>query len=391
MVGQGGADIAIAKLALMNGQALAKAYVPLPAGATAVYTSSSTVHHYRFPDWLGSSRVSALATGTSHLYFDGAYAPYGESYATTGTSDFSFTEQNQDTNYNLYDFPFREYDYGLQGRWTSPDPAGLAAVNSMNPQSWNRYTYALSDPTGFVDPTGLFGEPAGCAPNHLNRRREMVYVSSDCVCIWDSMVCAVLAGAGGVPGVGGGTSGGGGSAGGPTSSTTTTQGGTLGADSLIGKLPCIPAEDVPFIQQALLDLFNSTFGTHLILGIDAEGTVASNGTVTVRIPIGSDIPVSQIPSGAGPPGDHPDYGHGIRFPISLPGSPADQGHIVFNTGGAPNTIKNAEIHGDIGGPKGEVLDLFTKALWRHVGQMIRENTTQRNPGCPVKFADSGLF
>ena len=42
-----------------------------------------------------------------------------------------------------------------QGRWLSPDPAGLAAANPANPQSWNRYAYVLNSPMGLVDPSGL--------------------------------------------------------------------------------------------------------------------------------------------------------------------------------------------------------------------------------------------
>ena len=48
----------------------------------------------------------------------------------------NFTGMSQDTASNVYDFPMREY--GIQGRWTSPDPAGLAAVNPMDPPTWNR-------------------------------------------------------------------------------------------------------------------------------------------------------------------------------------------------------------------------------------------------------------
>jgi hypothetical protein len=40
-------------------------------------------------------------------------------------------------------------------RFSSPDPAGLAAVDPSNPQSWNRYAYVSNNPSGFIDPTGL--------------------------------------------------------------------------------------------------------------------------------------------------------------------------------------------------------------------------------------------
>jgi hypothetical protein len=37
----------------------------------------------------------------------------------------------------------------------SSDPAGLAAVDPSNPQTWNRYAYVTNNPASFVDPTGM--------------------------------------------------------------------------------------------------------------------------------------------------------------------------------------------------------------------------------------------
>ena len=143
------------KFALMSGQTATKVFAPLSGGATAVYTSSG-LSYYRHPDWLGSSRVASTPTQT--LYYDGAYAPFGENYAETGTTDRNFTGQNQDLTPGatapLYDFPYREY-HSTQGRRVSPDPAGVAAVDPTNPQSWNRYGYGLNNPCGVVDPLGL--------------------------------------------------------------------------------------------------------------------------------------------------------------------------------------------------------------------------------------------
>ncbi len=50
---------------------------------------------------------------------------------------------------------YREYSSG-QGRWISPDPAGLAAVSLTNPQSWNRYAYVANNPLALTDPLGLY-------------------------------------------------------------------------------------------------------------------------------------------------------------------------------------------------------------------------------------------
>jgi RHS repeat-associated protein len=148
-----------AKLALMSGtggQTLQRAFVPLPGQATAVY-SSSGLDHYRHSDWLGSARLTSSPTRT--VVSTNAYAPFGETYAQFGTPDLSFTGQNQDTVSGDYDFLAREYS--IQGRWPSPDPAGLDAVDPTNPQSWNRYAYVVDDPLYLVDPTGMFYGPCG--------------------------------------------------------------------------------------------------------------------------------------------------------------------------------------------------------------------------------------
>jgi RHS repeat-associated protein len=123
------------KLALVNVQSgvrtLAKAFAPLPGGGTAVYNSSGLAW-YRHADWLGSSRIASTAGGT--MYYDGAYSPMGEMMAEAGTQDRNFTGQNADLAPDLFDFQYRDY-HPIHGRWLSPDPAGIGAVDPTNPQS----------------------------------------------------------------------------------------------------------------------------------------------------------------------------------------------------------------------------------------------------------------
>jgi RHS repeat-associated protein len=142
------------KFAIMNGSTLTKAFVPLTGGSQAVYTSSGLAY-YRHSDWIGSSRFASTSTRT--MYYDGAYAPFGEAYAQTGTADLSFTGMNQDTVANLFDFPAREFN-DIHGRWPSPDPAGLSAVHLRDPQTWNRYAYVSNNPLRITDPSGLCGD-----------------------------------------------------------------------------------------------------------------------------------------------------------------------------------------------------------------------------------------
>jgi RHS repeat-associated protein len=141
------------KLAKVSGTTLVKAFVALPGGAKAIYTSSGLAY-FRHSDWLGSSRLTSTATAPTSMYSSTAYAPFGEQYATAGTGDASFTGQDQDTVSTLYDFPARRQSPS-QGRWLSPDPAGRRAATPANPQSWNRYAYVQNNPLALIDPLGL--------------------------------------------------------------------------------------------------------------------------------------------------------------------------------------------------------------------------------------------
>jgi RHS repeat-associated protein len=142
------------KFALMNGQTVKQYFVPMAGGLQAVFNGSG-LQYYRHADWLGSSRFASTPAGG--VYYDTAYSPFGYAYAEKGTSDRSFTGQTQDTTVGLYDFLFRLQNPS-QGRWLVPDPAGLAAVDPSNPQTWNRYAYVGNNPTGAIDPAGLCGE-----------------------------------------------------------------------------------------------------------------------------------------------------------------------------------------------------------------------------------------
>ena len=137
--------------------------------ATGSYNASANLENHNNTTWLMQMATFKATTspGTS-VYADLAYAPYGEGYSPSGSSDASFTGQNSDMVANLYDFMFREY-HSSQGRWVSPDPAGLAATDPMNPQTWNRYAYVAGNPVLNVDPLGLlnpnFGFGNGCSVN----------------------------------------------------------------------------------------------------------------------------------------------------------------------------------------------------------------------------------
>jgi len=139
---------------LFKGQVARRGWFNLPGGGNAIYDSAQGgLINYNHPDHLGSAR---LESSPSRAFISSqAYAPFGEPYALSpGAGGFIFTGQTQQFDLDIYDFPARQYSD--RGRWVSPDPAGLAAVDATNPQSWNRYAYVVNNPLGLTDPLGLY-------------------------------------------------------------------------------------------------------------------------------------------------------------------------------------------------------------------------------------------
>ena len=133
-------------------------FMPMVNGMVEVFNSSGE-QYIRHADWLGSSRLAT--DGNGNAVYSVAHAPYGETYAEKGTLSRFFTGQTQDVIQGptgIYDFLFREYTAG-GGRWMVPDPAGLAAVDPTNPQTWNRYAYVGNNPLSNVDGLGLIIKP----------------------------------------------------------------------------------------------------------------------------------------------------------------------------------------------------------------------------------------
>ena len=108
-------------------------------------------------------RVAHSPVSTT-AYQSVAYAPYGEDYAKSGQAyDLSFTGHTADGISVTYNFMFRDYS-AIYGRWYSPDPAGLSAVDPTNPQTWNRYAYVGDNPMTATGKPGKTWGQTGCSP-----------------------------------------------------------------------------------------------------------------------------------------------------------------------------------------------------------------------------------
>jgi len=77
--------------------------------------------------------------------------PYGESWYNASGDKLIFTSYERDSE-SGNDYARARYYVNRLARFSSTDPVGGSAAN---PQSLNRYTYALSAPIGLVDPTGM--------------------------------------------------------------------------------------------------------------------------------------------------------------------------------------------------------------------------------------------
>ncbi len=111
----------------------------------------TTWERYAHTNALGS--VAALTDVNGNLYQDTVYDPWGRFWEYSGTmEEYQFAGmQDRDTETGLDPTPNRMFS-GQFGRWLSPDPL---AGDITNPQSLNRYAYALNNPTTNTDPTGL--------------------------------------------------------------------------------------------------------------------------------------------------------------------------------------------------------------------------------------------
>ncbi len=111
----------------------------------------SKIYFYH-PDGLGSTAMVTDEQG--NVVYQAEHVPYGAIAQQTGTYTpaHRFTGQRQDSANGLILFPARPYDPQL-GRFLQPDPF---VQNPSSPQTLNRYTYVLNNPTNLTDPSGNF-------------------------------------------------------------------------------------------------------------------------------------------------------------------------------------------------------------------------------------------
>ena len=142
-----------------------------------MYNGSGVLFQYNHGDWVGSARLFSTTNRTAIAAM--SYAPFGEGYAGgqqwiqfTGAGEAWTVADNENQSGSLEDFTFRRYS-PVQGRWISPDPAGMGAADPTNPQSWNRYAYVMNNPLSNIDPLGL----QDCTMDGVDATCDMVFAT----------------------------------------------------------------------------------------------------------------------------------------------------------------------------------------------------------------------
>jgi RHS repeat-associated protein len=126
------------------------------AGLTVWSEAVGSTGRFLFHDHLGSVRLIGDAAG--NLKDDYDYRPFGAVVADYGAAPtnnhYTFTGYESDQSESGTDYAdFRNLSTSMS-RFNRPDPYD-GSYDPNNPQSLNRYSYALNNPLSYVDPLGL--------------------------------------------------------------------------------------------------------------------------------------------------------------------------------------------------------------------------------------------
>jgi len=118
------------------------------------YTSGNATLKYYLTDHLGST-IGVVDATFANVLEDSDYYPYGREIAvvSSDSNHYKFTGKERDAETG-YDYFGARYDASSMGRFMVPDPL-MASAKVWDPQTWNRYAYALNNPLKYVDPTGM--------------------------------------------------------------------------------------------------------------------------------------------------------------------------------------------------------------------------------------------
>jgi RHS repeat-associated protein len=127
--------------------------------AATVQNGTDVVFHHS--DHLTGTNVDTDESGAILEVLD--YYPYGnvrlDEQSGSYENPYKYTGKELDEETDLYYYGARYYNANI-GRFVSQDPWG---GNIKDPQSFNKYSYALNNPMKYTDPTGSIPDPTDAA------------------------------------------------------------------------------------------------------------------------------------------------------------------------------------------------------------------------------------
>jgi RHS repeat-associated protein len=129
-------------------------------GEQIAYHAFDGTTYFQHRNLLGTVRIRTNYLGQTSA--TESSLPYGDRFQQTGSVNGpaqdidEYAGQDNDSESGTSHAQFRQYS-STQGRWMSPDPYD-GSYDTLNPQSLNRYTYALNSPLFATDPSGLNGD-----------------------------------------------------------------------------------------------------------------------------------------------------------------------------------------------------------------------------------------
>ena len=137
-------------------------YVRLGGRVVAFNSQSAGITVFLHKDMQTTTHMATGPDGS--VLQDQVFYPWGQSWynlATWYQQEFAGLDL-ADPSTGFYNSLSRTYN-PPPGRWLSPDPLGLDAADSSDPQTWNMYAYVRNNPATFTDPDGLLSVvPSGC-------------------------------------------------------------------------------------------------------------------------------------------------------------------------------------------------------------------------------------
>ena len=117
------------------------------AGGTLIAKINSSGTNYYHQDHLSNRYVTNSSGG---MVAQMGHFPFGESWYNATSDKLYFTTYEYDSESGNH-YAMARYHVSRLGRLSSPDPLSGSVAN---PQSLNRYSYSLNDPTNLTDPSG---------------------------------------------------------------------------------------------------------------------------------------------------------------------------------------------------------------------------------------------